>query len=68
MSDDIILYRLAEARVFVVRAEPGNLVLALTHGTDVTHYGMTVDELDRLAKRLTADVKLLQGGKDGRVS
>lgn len=65
---DIILYRLAEARVFVIPNEPGNLVLGLKSGTDVTHYGMTVDELDGLAKRLTADVKLLQGDKGRQVS
>ena len=65
---DIILYRMEAARVLVIPNEPGNLVLAVTSGSDVTHYVFTIDELGELARRLTDDVRLMQAGKGKRAS
>ena len=60
-DDEIEVQLLRAARVHVVRADPGKLVLQMTGVTD-TYFLMATDELAALAERLAADARLLSTG------
>lgn len=57
--DEIAVQALREARVHVVRDEPGRVVLQMVGRVDEVYFMMTVDELAAFAARLTADAAML---------
>ena len=65
MSDDIEVQRLVEARVFVVKATPDDVVLRITGNVDTHHFSLRAADLQGLAERFALDAKLLLAGKDG---
>lgn len=64
MSEETLaVYTLSEARVLATERLPGECILAIRSGRDVTHYALPVADLAALAERLRQDALLLaQGG------
>lgn len=65
MSDDLLVQRLVEARVFVVKANPDDVILRFQGNVDTQHFSIRAADLQGLADRFALDAKLLAAGKDG---
>lgn len=65
MSDDIAVQRLVEARVFVVKANPDDVVLRFEGSVDTQYFSIRAADLQGLADRFALDAKLLLAGKHG---
>ena len=62
-QDEIDVYPLSEARVMAIRGNAAEVVLAVSSGADTRHYVMQLEDLAKLASRLTLDAKLLKADR-----
>ena len=62
---EIQVQRLVEARVFIVKANPDDVVLRFTGDVEAHHFSIKAADLQGLAERFALDAKMLLAGRDG---
>jgi len=65
MSGELQVQRLVEARVFVVKGNPDDVVLRFEGSVDTQYFSICAADLQGLSDRFAHDAKLLLVGKDG---